>query len=170
MAIASASATLPEARYRSAASSDASIAAGYVEKAQHGEGMVGYLLHLIPDTFIGAFADGNLLQVLVIAILTGFACVRLGDFGERVAHVLDETSKLFFGIIHIVVRLAPIGAFGAMGFTIGKYWVAVLAQLGAWWRPSMSPRCCSYWWCWEGSPGPSASRSSGSWPISARSC
>ncbi|AAK22613.1 sodium:dicarboxylate symporter family protein [Caulobacter vibrioides CB15] len=110
---------------------DASIAAGYVEKAQHGEGMVAYLLHLIPDTFIGAFADGNLLQVLVIAILTGFACVRMGDFGEKVAHVLDETSKLFFGIIHIVVRLAPIGAFGAMGFTIGKYGVEALVQLGA---------------------------------------
>jgi aerobic C4-dicarboxylate transport protein len=110
---------------------DASIAAGYVEKAQHGEGMVAYLLHLIPDTFIGAFADGNLLQVLVIAILTGFACVRMGDFGEKVAHGLDETSKLFFGIIHIVVRLAPVGAFGAMGFTIGKYGVEALVQLGA---------------------------------------
>jgi aerobic C4-dicarboxylate transport protein len=110
---------------------DASIAAGYVEKAQHGEGMVAYLLHLIPDTFIGAFADGNLLQVLVIAILTGFACIRMGDFGEKVAHGLDETSKLFFGIIHIVVRLAPVGAFGAMGFTIGKYGVEALVQLGA---------------------------------------
>jgi len=110
---------------------DPSIAAGYVAKAQHGEGLVEYLLHLIPNTFVEAFADGNLLQVLVIAILTGFACTRMGDFGDKVANVLEDVSKLFFGIIHVVVRLAPIGAFGAMGFTIGKYGLDSLMQLGA---------------------------------------
>jgi aerobic C4-dicarboxylate transport protein len=110
---------------------DPSIAAGYVEKAKHAEGLVPYLLHLIPDTFVGAFAEGNLLQVLVVAILTGFACVRLGDFGDKVADVLEDTAKLFFGVIHVVVRLAPLGAFGAMGFTIGKYGVGALIQLGA---------------------------------------
>lgn len=110
---------------------DPSIAAGYVEKAKHGEGLVEYLLHLIPNTFVGAFAEGNLLQVLVIAILTGFACVRLGDFGDKVANVLEDTAKLFFGVIHVVVRLAPLGAFGAMGFTIGKYGIGALMQLGA---------------------------------------
>ncbi len=110
---------------------DPTIAAGYLEKAKHGEGLVPYLLHLIPDTFFGAFSEGNLLQVLVIAILTGFACVRLGEFGDKVAHVLEDAGKLFFGLIHVVVRLAPIGAFGAMGFTIGKYGVGALIQLGA---------------------------------------
>jgi len=110
---------------------DPTIAAGYVEKAKHGEGLVPYLLHLIPDTFFGAFSEGNLLQVLVIAILTGFACVRLGEFGDKVADVLENAGKLFFGIIHVVVRLAPIGAFGAMGFTIGKYGIGALMQLGA---------------------------------------
>ncbi len=110
---------------------DPSIAAGYVEKAKHGEGIVAYLLHLIPDTFFGAFAEGNLLQVLVIAIIAGFACVRLGEFGDQVAHVLEGAGKLFFGMIQVVVRLAPLGAFGAMGFTIGKYGVASLIQLGA---------------------------------------
>jgi len=110
---------------------DPAIAAGYVEKAKHGEGLVPYLLHLIPDTFVGAFAEGNLLQVLVVAILTGFACVRLGDFGDKIAGVLEDTAKLFFGVIHVVVRLAPLGAFGAMGFTIGKYGVGALIQLGA---------------------------------------
>ena len=110
---------------------DPTIAAGYVAKAQHGEGLIEYLLHLIPNTFVGAFADGNLLQVLVIAILTGFACTRMGDFGDKVANVLEDVSKLFFGIIHVVVRLAPIGAFGAMGFTIGKYGLDSLMQLGA---------------------------------------
>lgn len=110
---------------------DPSVAQGYAEKAAHGEGIAAYLLHLIPDTFFSAFAEGQLLQVLVIAVLTGFACVRLGEFGDRVAGVLDEVSKVFFSIIHIVVRLAPIGAFGAMGFTIGKYGLAALIKLGA---------------------------------------
>ncbi|WP_354068343.1 dicarboxylate/amino acid:cation symporter [Caulobacter sp. 1776] len=110
---------------------DPSIAAGYLAKAQHGEGLVAYLLHLIPDTFFGAFSEGNLLQVLVVAILTGFACTRLGDFGDKVANVLEDAAKLFFGVIHVVVRLAPLGAFGAMGFTIGKYGVGALVQLGA---------------------------------------
>jgi aerobic C4-dicarboxylate transport protein len=110
---------------------DPSIAAGYLAKAKHGDGLVEYLLHLIPDTFFGAFSEGNLLQVLVIAILTGFACTRLGDFGDKVANTLEDAAKLFFGIIHVVVRLAPLGAFGAMGFTIGKYGIGALVQLGA---------------------------------------
>jgi aerobic C4-dicarboxylate transport protein len=110
---------------------DPSIAASYVDKAKHGEGIVEYLLHLIPDTFFGAFAEGNLLQVLVIAVLVGFACTRMGEFGQKTAGVLDQIAKLFFGVIHVVVRLAPLGAFGAMGFTIGKYGVDSLVQLGA---------------------------------------
>ncbi|MCR5881113.1 dicarboxylate/amino acid:cation symporter [Phenylobacterium sp. J367] len=110
---------------------DPSVAAGYVEKAKHGEGLVEYLLHLIPDTFVGAFADGNLLQVLLLAILVGYACTRLGEFGTQTANVLDQIAKVFFGVIHVVVRLAPIGAFGAMAFTIGKYGVDSLLQLGA---------------------------------------
>ena len=110
---------------------DPSIAAGYVEKAQHGQSLPDYLLGLIPDAFFGAFAEGQLLQVLVIAILTGFACARLGPFGDKVAGALEDVSKVFFSIIHIVVKLAPIGAFGAMGFTIGKYGLAALLKLGA---------------------------------------
>jgi len=110
---------------------DPKIAAGYLDKAHHSERLVDYLLHLIPETFFGAFAEGNLLQVLVIAIMTGFACTRLGDFGDRAAGVMEDMAKLFFGIIHVVVRLAPLGAFGAMGFTIGKYGLASLVQLGA---------------------------------------
>jgi aerobic C4-dicarboxylate transport protein len=110
---------------------DPKIAAEYASKAAHGQTLVDYLLHLIPDTFVGAFAGGDLLQVLVIAILTGFACTRMGAFGERTADVLDDIAKLFFGIIGVVVRLAPIGAFGAMAFTIGKYGLAALVPLSA---------------------------------------
>ena len=110
---------------------DPSVAQDYAQKAAHGEGIGAYLLHLIPDTFVGAFAQGNLLQVLVIAILTGFACTRMGDFGDRIAHVLEEIAKLFFGMIGVIVRLAPVGAFGAMAFTIGKYGVEALVNLAA---------------------------------------
>ncbi|MFZ0268206.1 dicarboxylate/amino acid:cation symporter [Caulobacter sp.] len=110
---------------------DPTIAAGYVAKAHQGGDLVAYLLHLIPDTFVGAFAEGNLLQVLLIAVLTGFACTRMGPFGDRAAAAMSDMAKLFFGIIHVVVKLAPLGAFGAMGFTIGKYGVASLIQLGA---------------------------------------
>lgn len=110
---------------------DPSIAAGYVEKAAHSQGLMDYVLGLIPNAFFGAFAEGDLLQVLLIAILTGFACARLGPFGDKVAGVLEDVSKVFFSIIQIVVKLAPIGAFGAMGFTIGKYGLAALLKLGA---------------------------------------
>jgi aerobic C4-dicarboxylate transport protein len=109
---------------------DPSIGAQYAQKAHEGEGIVPWLLHLIPDTFWGALADGELLQVLVIAVLTGFACARLGEFGDKVADVLESAGKVFFSIIHIVVRFAPIGAFGAMAFTIGKYGVEALGSLG----------------------------------------
>ena len=110
---------------------DPTVAAGYVDKAKHGGTLVEYLLNLIPETFFGAFAEGALLQVLVIAVITGFACTRLGPLGEKVSAALDDISQLFFGIIAVVVRLAPIGAFGAMGFTIGKYGLAALIKLAA---------------------------------------
>jgi aerobic C4-dicarboxylate transport protein len=109
---------------------DPTIAAGYAEKAQHGATLVDFLLGLIPDTFFGAFAQGQLLQVLVIAVLTGFACTRMGALGERTAGFLDEAAKLFFAVIGVVVRFAPIGAFGAMAFTLGKYGPGALASLG----------------------------------------
>ncbi|MDP1632387.1 MAG: dicarboxylate/amino acid:cation symporter [Caulobacter sp.] len=108
---------------------DPAVGAEYAAKAAHGEGIVAWLLHLIPDTFLGPLAGGELLQVLLIAILTGFACAKLGEFGDRVADGLDQVGKVFFAIIHLVVRLAPIGAFGAMGFTVGKYGVAALGNL-----------------------------------------
>ena len=110
---------------------DPKVGAEYLAKAEHSDTIVAYLLNLIPDTFVGAFAGGQLLQVLVVAILAGFACTRMGPFGDKVADVLDDIAKLFFGIIGVIVRLAPIGAFGAMAFTIGKYGVGSLVQLGS---------------------------------------
>ena len=110
---------------------DPAIAASYVEKAHHSQTFVEHLMGLIPNTFVSAFADGDLLQVLVIAILVGLACTRMGDFGQKTAGVLEQIGKVFFGVIHVVVALAPLGAFGAMGFTIGKYGIQSLLQLAS---------------------------------------
>lgn len=101
----------------------------YVAQA-HDQTVAGYLLALIPDTFVGAFTTGNLLQVVVLAVLTGFALTRMGIAGKQAADGLDKIAKVFFAIIHVVVRLAPIGAFGAMAFTIGKYGLHALLPLG----------------------------------------
>src|SRR5262249_25765052 len=87
------------------------------------------LLSIIPDTFIGAFAKGDLLQVLLVSILTGFAIARLGEVGESIAHAIDKAAKVFFAIIKLIVRVAPIGAFGAMAFTVGAFGLASLWNL-----------------------------------------
>ena len=110
---------------------DPKVAAGFLEKAQHAPKLADYLLDLIPNTFFGAFAEGQLLQVLVIAVITGIACSRLGEFGGRIAGVLEEATRLFSGVIGVVVVLAPIGAFGAMGYTVGKFGFGVLVKLAA---------------------------------------
>src|SRR6266516_421663 len=107
---------------------DPNAVAGYVHRAQE-EGIVAHLLAIIPETFIGAFAKGDLLQVLLVSILTGFAISQLGDLGERINGVIDAMAKIFFEMIRIIVRAALIGAFGAMAFTVGAYGVASLVNL-----------------------------------------
>ncbi|HZD28459.1 MAG TPA: dicarboxylate/amino acid:cation symporter [Xanthobacteraceae bacterium] len=107
---------------------DPNLVASYIHRAKE-EGIVAHLLAIIPETFISAFATGDLLQVLLISILTGFAISYLGDLGERINGVIDAMGKIFFGIIRIIVRAAPIGAFGAMAFTVGAYGVASLVNL-----------------------------------------
>ena len=109
---------------------DPKIAASYVGKA-HDMTALDYVMHMIPVSFFAPLANGDILQTLVIAIFTGVVCVRLGETGARIGHVLENISKIFFGIIHLVVRVAPLAAFGAMGFTIGKYGITALVQLGA---------------------------------------
>ena len=107
---------------------DPSAVEGYVHRAKQ-QGIVAHLLAIIPDTFMGAFANGDLLQVLLVSILTGFAISRLGDLGERINGVIDAMAKIFFGMIGIIVRAAPIGALGAMAFTVGAYGVVSLVNL-----------------------------------------
>lgn len=91
---------------------------------------VDFLLHIIPDTVVGAFATGEILQVLLFSVLLGLALTRMGSSGKTVISMLDEFSHALFGVINMLMKLAPIGAFGAMAFTIGKYGVGSLKQLG----------------------------------------
>ena len=114
-----------------AATLDPKGVAEYVTKAKQLGGVPDYLLHLIPDTFVSAFSGGDILQVLLLAILTGFALARMGAAGGALTHGLERVGEAFFAMIRIVVRFAPVGAFGAMGFTIGKYGIAALLKLGA---------------------------------------
>jgi aerobic C4-dicarboxylate transport protein len=107
---------------------DTRAVASYVSRA-HEEGVVAHLLGIIPSTFVDAFAKGDLLQVLLVAILTGFAVARMGELGERINSAVDAAGKVFFRIIGIIVRVAPIGAFGAMAFTIGAYGLGSLKNL-----------------------------------------
>jgi aerobic C4-dicarboxylate transport protein len=112
------------------ASLDPKAVATYVTRAKE-EGIVNHLLAIIPNTFVGAFSGGDLLQVLLVSILTGFAISLMGDIGAKVAYGIDVAAKVFFGIIRIVVKAAPIGAFGAMAFTIGSQGIGALVNLGA---------------------------------------
>src|SRR5205085_11262287 len=80
--------------------------------------------------FIDAFAKGEILQVLLLAILFGFALVFMGEKASPVTHLLDEATHVLFRVIGMIMRVAPIGAFGAMAFTIGKYGIGTLVQLG----------------------------------------
>lgn len=109
--------------------SQASTVSTYASAAQ-GQGVVDFLLHLIPKTFFSAFAEGDVLQVLLLALLFGVALGRLGDHGRPVLNLLNEVSRVFFGIVTIVTKLAPVAAAGAMAFTIGKYGLSSLVQLG----------------------------------------
>jgi aerobic C4-dicarboxylate transport protein len=108
---------------------DPHAVAGYVTRAKE-EGVVAHLLAIIPNTFFDAFTKGDLLQVLLIAILSGIALARLGELGQRINGAIEAAGKVFFRIIGMIVRLAPVGAFGAMAFTIGAYGLGSLRNLG----------------------------------------
>jgi aerobic C4-dicarboxylate transport protein len=107
---------------------DASSIAQYTDKAKS-QSTVDFLLNIIPNTFVDAFAKGDILQVLLIAILFGVALSMLGERGRPLTKIIDDFSHAIFGVVNIVMKLAPIGAFGAMAFTIGKYGLASLIPL-----------------------------------------
>jgi len=109
---------------------DPKAVATYVTKAKE-ESFVAHLLAIIPDSYFGALARGDLLQVLLISILSGFAIALMGERGQKVTAAIDVAARVFFTIIRIVVQAAPIGAFGAMAFTIGAYGLGSLWNLFA---------------------------------------
>jgi aerobic C4-dicarboxylate transport protein len=101
----------------------------YAAKAQS-HGTVDFLMNIIPNTVTDAFAKGDILQVLLFAILFGFPLSMLGSFGRTVFNLIDEFAHVLFGIVGIIMKLAPIGAFGAMAFTVGKFGLGSLGRLG----------------------------------------
>src|SRR5215470_17335539 len=113
-----------------AAAIDPKSVTTYVTRAKD-DSLVTHLMAIIPDSFFGALARGDLLQVLLVSILSGFAISLMGKAGEEIARAIDKAAQVFFGIIRIVVRVAPVGAFGAMAFTIGAYGLGSLVNLGA---------------------------------------
>jgi aerobic C4-dicarboxylate transport protein len=100
----------------------------YLGRAKDAGG-VPFLVGIVPRTFVDAFAGGDVLQVLLVSVLTGFALSRLGTLGERVARPIGVVTKVVFGIIRIIVKLAPLGALGGMAFTVGSYGMGSLSSL-----------------------------------------
>lgn len=107
---------------------DPKAAAVYVGGAKE-TGFIPFLLSFIPHTFVEAFTGGDVPQVLLISILTGFAIAALGESGVRALRAIEVANKVVFGIVRIIVRAAPLGALGGMAFTVGSYGMASLSNL-----------------------------------------
>jgi aerobic C4-dicarboxylate transport protein len=108
--------------------SDAGAVANYAKQASEMKS-VDFVLHIIPDAAVGGFAQGDVLQVLLFSVLFGFALMTLGDRGQTIRSFIDDLAHAMFGVIAIIVKAAPIGAFGAMAYTIGRYGPSALGNL-----------------------------------------
>lgn len=111
------------------ASLDAASIAKYTAVAQH-HGFIDFMMNIIPSTLVDAFAKGDILQVLLISLLCGAALSALGPRVSGIVGLIRQASSALFGIINIIMKLAPVGAFGAMAFTVGKYGLGTLGSLG----------------------------------------
>lgn len=107
---------------------DTKLVSGFVAKAEH-QSTVDFILHIIPDTIVGAFTSGEILQVLLVSVLSGFAVASLGEKGEPLIHAIELVEKAVFAVVRIIMYAAPVGAFGAMAFTIGKYGISAIGNL-----------------------------------------
>src|SRR5437016_9259903 len=116
-------------RHIAPASLDEKAIAGYISSAKSLT-IVDFLVKMIPSNLVGAVAQGDLLPVLVIAVLFGFALCHMGERGQRLVSLIDDVMHALFGIVRIVMYLAPLAAFGAIAFTIGKFGFGILASLG----------------------------------------
>lgn len=108
---------------------ESAVVADYVSRASH-DGVTAHLLGVIPVTFVDAFVRGDLLQVLLVSILFGVAVSHMGEAGERVTRAIDLVGRVFFRMIGLIVYLAPVGAFGAIAYTIGAFGIGALVNLG----------------------------------------
>jgi aerobic C4-dicarboxylate transport protein len=111
------------------ASLDASSVETYAQAAKGMKSTADWLLHIIPTNVVDAFAKGEILQVLLFALLFGFALAKVGQHGTPVVDFLERLGQVLFAIIGFVMKLAPLGAFGAMAFTIGKYGIGTIGSL-----------------------------------------
>ena len=112
------------------ASLDAGAVASYASTAEQ-LSTTQFLLNIIPNTIVGAFAAGEILQVLFFSVLFGIALLHVGSAGRHLLDIIDQFSHGLFAMMNMLMRVAPIGAFGAMAFTIGQYGIGTLLQLGA---------------------------------------
>src|SRR5450631_1646160 len=102
---------------------NASAVASYASQAKSLT-FVDYIMHIVPNTFFGALAEGDILQTLFVALLFAFGLHALGNYGRPVVELVERSTQVFFGMMRIIMYVSPIGAFGAMAFTIGKYGIA----------------------------------------------
>jgi aerobic C4-dicarboxylate transport protein len=109
---------------------DLKSAAAYGAAAGESHSTVTFLLNIIPATVVDAFTRGDILQILVVSVLTGVALLSLGDRVRPLVAIIDQASHVLFAIVGIIMRLAPVGAFGAMAFTVGRYGIGTLLSLG----------------------------------------
>jgi aerobic C4-dicarboxylate transport protein len=107
---------------------DASALSGYATQA-HEQSTVEFLMHIIPNTVVDAFVTGNVLQILLISVLFGAALAALGERGKPLVEFIGGLANTFFGIVHIIMKTAAIGAFGAIAYTIGTYGVGSVLPL-----------------------------------------
>lgn len=119
---------------------DAKSVADYAGQAK-AQSVTDFLMHIIPTTVVDAFAKGDILEVVLVALLFGFALSTVGPRAKPLTDVIDALTKTIFGVANIVMKFAPIGAFGAMAFTVGKYGLASLGPLakliGTFWLTSI---------------------------------
>jgi aerobic C4-dicarboxylate transport protein len=119
---------------------DAKAVEGYAGQAK-AQTVTDFALHIIPTTVVDAFAKGDILQVLLVAVLFGFALSRMGEGSGTILALLDTVTHAIFGVVGILMRFAPLGAFGAMAFTVGKYGISSLGPLlkliGTFWVTSI---------------------------------
>ena len=137
----------------------------------HAQSLSEFLFNMVPENLFGAFVHDNVLQVLVIALLVGAAMVRMGETGVTIRRGMERCIGLVFGVVNIIVMAAPIGAFGALGFTVGRFGVRTLYALGLFvgtaWAYACACLCLSSsaWYA-----DSAASAFSTSWDASSKSC